>query len=180
MEYYSKAAKEELERRKIKAEATAEMWENVKRVYKKNGEPFANLAQNFKNATITARAYSKDEKEIKVNACIRGKYYSDSLSLAVTIQTDEEAEKMEKAGRLQERGAWIKPFYTMNPDEAEKAIKSRAQYEREYAEELGEVLENFEEMAAELVELRHKAAEICEKAKTASFVLQTIFKESRL
>lgn len=181
MEYYSEQAKKELERRKVKAEAIAEAWEKVQRVHKKNGEDFANLAQNFKNATITADQYSANEKIIKVYTTGKdGRSYSDEYNLAKTIETEKEAEEMKKAGRLQERGAYLKPFYMLTPDEIEELCKNRAEYERSYAAELEEALNNFEEVAAELVELRKKAENLCAKNQAARYVLQSIFKESRL
>lgn len=184
MEYYSENAKKELESRKAKAEALAKAWGEVKRVYKKNGEQFVNIAKNFTGTNIKMPNYSnyKEEKAAFVYTTdATGKSHSDYINIYKTLERNEE-EKAEKEGReIVQRGAWLKPFYILSVEEVEEACKERAAYYKREAEEVERVLQDFEKIAGELVELRGKAYKICENYGTfCEYVLKSIVREVRI
>lgn len=52
--YTKQDAREKMEKSVKYYKVRIEAWENVKRIYKKNGEPFAILSKNFENARFTA------------------------------------------------------------------------------------------------------------------------------
>ena len=184
MEYYSENAKKELESRKAKAEALAEAWAKVERVHKKDGGDFANLSQNFKNCTIKMQewTHNKEEKEIKVYTTdANGHSHSESLNLARTLERNEEEKAKEEGREIIQRGAWLKPFYILSVEEVEEACKERAAYYKREAEEVARVLQDFEKIAGELVELRGKAHKICENYGTfCEYVLKSIVREAMI
>lgn len=51
--YTKQDAREKMEKSVKYYKVRIEAWENVKRIYKKNGEPFAILSKNFENARFT-------------------------------------------------------------------------------------------------------------------------------
>lgn len=51
--YTKQDAREKMEKSIKYYKVRIEAWENVKRIYKKNGEPFAILSKNFENARFT-------------------------------------------------------------------------------------------------------------------------------
>ena len=182
MDYYSQNAKEELERRKVEAEALAEAWSLVKRQYKKNGEAFANLGQNFTGATIKPAPYSASgEKEIAVYIAYKnGRSYSASENIAKTVYSgSEEAEAYKKERRLIERGPYLHPYIMINVDEIEELCKNKADFYKTYAEGLGQALADFDKTAARLVELREEAKKLCKSYGSAGYVLESIFEEKR-
>lgn len=176
MDYYAEDAKKEIERRKAEAEELAAAWSGVTRRYKKNGEAFANIGQNFAGAHVEADPYSiTPEKRLRVYA--NGK--SDYIDMQKTVYSgSEEAVAYEKAGRLENRGAFLHPCVKYTADELEEVIKSRAESHKKYAEELGQVLEDFDKIAGRLVELREEAEAICAKSP-AQYVLRGIFTKGR-
>lgn len=177
MEYFTEEAKKELERRKAKALALAEAWGGVKRVYKKNGDDFSKIGQCFQGAKIVNQPYgSYGEKNILVYAGT----YSDDCSIAKTVYSDsEEAKKYQEEGRLINRGFCLHPYVALNASEIEELCKNRAVYYTEYAQELSQALDDLETVGAKLVELREEAKELCKKYKSASYVLETIYRERK-
>lgn len=176
MDYYAEDAKKEIERRKAEAEEFAAAWSGVTRKYKKNGEAFANIGQNFEGAHVEASPYSiTPEKRLSV----RANYKSDYVDMQKTVYSgSEEAAAYEKAGRLEDRGAFLHPCVKYTVDELEEIIKSRAEYYKKYAEDLGQILEDFDKIAGRLVELREEAEAICAKSP-AEYVLRGIFTKGR-
>lgn len=178
MEYYTEEAKKELERRKAEAEALAQAWAHVERKYKKNGEEFARIAQNFAGLNFINK-YNEDY--MQVTCFYNGKYYSDEYSIDKTIYNNStEAEEYKKQGRLIDRGQFLHPYIKLNAEEIEAFCKNLAEYYQNYADELAENLEEFEETAARLVALREECKRICKECKGAKYVMQTIYKESRI
>ena len=183
MEYFTEQAKKELERRKAEAIALAKAWGDVKRVYKKGGGDFANISQCFTGARIVKDPYSySGEKNIYVYATGENyKSYSDSYSISKTVYSDsEEAKKYQEEGRLISRGAYVHPYVMLNASEIEELCKNRAIHYTEYAQELSKALDDLETVGAKLVALREEAKKLCKSYPGAGYVLETIFKESRL
>lgn len=176
MDYYSEEAKKRIESGKAESEALAEAWRNVERVKTKGGEDFKTLSKNFKNAYIKPQMFAKNEKEIAVYIEKGGKNYSDTVNLTQTIYSGSKEAELFK-DRLIDRGPWMHPYIELTLDEIEKEANKRADYYAKRAEELSEVLANFEKIAGEVVKLREEAKKIMKEHEIAYYDLRAILRE---
>lgn len=87
-DYEKTKTRENLEKQLDYHKSLATAWEKVTRNYKKNGEPFADLAKNFNSVSISNARYSlKPEKEITVcTQTEKNGYQSESISNADLVK----------------------------------------------------------------------------------------------
>lgn len=182
MDYYAKEAQEELKRRVERAKAMAKAWRAIERYKTKDGKDFKNLANNFTKGVVIPDRYSPSEKRAYVGTYDEHNHYCDDwFNISKTVYSDsEEAKRYEAEGRLIQRGAYLHPYINLTPDEIEKAIDERISYHEKTAKNLEALLENFEEVADHLVELRHEAEKyIQEQPEEAYYILRKIVREER-
>ena len=180
-DYYAEEARKELERRLHESQVLAEAWGKVERKRTKSGEPCKILSKNYENANFGA-PYSATEKRMSV--CVRdeqGHYFDDELYLTRTVYNNtEEAEEYKKQGRLIERGAYLHPCIELNCDEIDNEIAERIAYFKRTADSLTQVLDNWEEVAGRVVELRKEAEEFLKaQPACAYYALRNILREQR-
>jgi hypothetical protein len=180
MDYYAEQAKRKLEQRKHECDVLAKAWADIERYKTKDGKDFKNLAQNFTKGAIRNNRYNASEKEISVcRVDDNGHYFDDTMSITKTVYSDsEEAKEYEKQGRLISRGQYLHPCIELTPDEIEADISERIEYYKHIANELEDMLSNFDEIANKIVALREEAHGLMEGI--AYYELRSILREERL
>lgn len=144
--------KKELEAQKAFYLAAVAEWEKVERKHKKDGKPFANMANNFDGCKITTKQFFADEKEATVYFRVGYKCESDSVDF--TRYADENTPE----DRIKPHEYYVKGKYDLNADEAEQAIKDHINRYKEYATEKAEqiaALDSVYEYAKEAMEAVH-------------------------
>lgn len=128
-------AKEKLERDLDRNVTLLNAWRSVTRNYKKNGESFSNLKQNFNGVSVYNAPYSmhSKEKEIHVHAkSERNGYISDSIS-------NSECVKYTKFQISEDRvikESFLEPYFYLNADEIQEKINSKIEYYTKRVNEL--------------------------------------------
>lgn len=119
-------------------------WKNVTRNYKKNGEPFAALKQNFNGAGVYDAKYSmhSNEKEISVSANTQlSGWISDSISNSALARYDKERFNPSEDRIINE--TLLEPYFYLTVDEIETRIKDKIKYYEGRVEELKKALDDL-------------------------------------
>lgn len=127
----------DLEKNRAEAAAKLAAWENVKRVYKKNGESFAIMSKNFENASYRVKTYDASEHELTVGnwtAC--SGYIGDYINATENINN---AKKEIAPERVIDCGYCKK--YNLDADELAQAIEARKAYYKNYITELDSAIQ---------------------------------------
>lgn len=138
MEKNLEQIKNEFQKNIEECEAKIAAWENVKRVYKKDGSSFSTLSKNFENAKIEVVSYSvRNEKQIKVYGRTKsGKFFDDYFSIIPCVNTV----KFEVAPERQIKESFLAPYFYLTVEEIEETIKQRVETYKEYIEDYEEQL----------------------------------------
>lgn len=167
----------------IEAEAIAQAWEAVTYPTKKNGEPFARLAQNISGAKVAVAPYSlSDELEASIYTLAGFKSVSDSIKLYETVSTYGNSERVNKAlaetpERIEKRGKYLTDVYRLSLDEVKEDIAKRATYWREVAQRDRETADRLREQLPLLVGLLDTLDEVKdEQSMTAYYALRDVAK----
>jgi hypothetical protein len=122
--YNIEQAKEKMKKSAKYYEVRIKAWENVKRLYKKDGGEFAILGKNFSGAKITTKPWNADDKIIEV--CFRdenGSWTTDYIGLYAT-QYNDEADTPEKVqNRINDLIEKYKSWYEKDKKGAEQIEK---------------------------------------------------------
>lgn len=124
----------ELESRIDEHEAMLEAWQNVKRLYKKDGSDFSVLSKNFENAKVVDEPYSiYPAKIVKVwNRGKSGKYYNEEVNCTQIVRYSKrkvESSRIIKESLLEDR-------YNLTIDEIFEDIAAQIEYHKNRIEEL--------------------------------------------
>lgn len=134
--------KEKLERDLDRNITLLNAWKSVTRNYKKNGESFSNLKQNFNGVSIYAAPYSMHdkEKEIHVHAkSERNGYISDSISNSECVKYT----KFQIAEDRVIKESFLEPYFYLNADEIQEKINSRIEYYESRVNELNKAIDGI-------------------------------------
>ena len=110
MNYQIENKLNELQNRESYYTAAAAALKAITRNYKKNGEPFQNMKQNFNNCTIRTENYANitEEKELCVYFQSRGRYESYDIRLYENIGAYTDTDYTKKPGTIVNRGNYIR------------------------------------------------------------------------
>ena len=146
-------------------EALLQAWNNVNRLYKKDGSSFSILSKNFENATIQDESYSiYPTKVVKVFICCEGKYYNEEINCTQLVKYSQR--KVDESRII--HASYLEDRYNLTVDEIFEEIELKKEYHKKRIEELNKQLE--------MAELYYKQVLIkMEKVKT---VLDTLCDKS--
>lgn len=120
------AIKTELRKSIDRAETLKAAWEKVERCTKKNGEDFAALAKNFKNASVYDSAYSMvPEKEIRVSGFSK---YSGWISDEIKNRELARYSKKEVAPDRIIKESFLAPYFYLTVSEMFDDIAAKIAY----------------------------------------------------
>lgn len=125
----------ELKKRNAQDRAILAAWEAVTYPSKKDGKPFARMAQNISGAKYTAEAYTLQPGEMKITVTTWGAdygvgYVSDDLHAYTTADRMTDAQQV-KPGNLLPKVPGLKQIYLFDLDDIKAAIAARCDQLRE-------------------------------------------------
>lgn len=137
-DYQKAETKKALERDLDLHESLLKAWQKVTRIYKKNGEPFANLGKNFEGAKFYDENYTLIKgKELTVTTqTAKNGYQSEAIR-------DYELAKYTKFNPDESRiikESFLEPYFYLTADEMEKKIKEKIEYHETRVVELTKAL----------------------------------------
>lgn len=124
-------------------ESLCKAWQGVTRNYKKNGEPFANLQQNFNGLTVSGASYSlhANEKELSVTTKTnRSGYQSESIhntELAKHTRFEVDESRIIKE-------SYLEPYFFLTVDELQTLIDEKINYHLKRVSDLKKAIEENE------------------------------------
>ena len=156
MNYQIENKLNELQNRESYYTAAAAALKAITRNYKKNGEPFQNMKQNFNNCTIRTENYANitEEKELCVYFQSRGRYESYDIRLYENIGAYTDTDYTKKPGTIINRGNYLKKLYLYTVDEVAEIIAERIKQCEKYAAEYAEKIANIQEMETTAEKIR--------------------------
>lgn len=125
----------ELKKLNAQDRAILAAWEAVTYPTKKDGKPFARMAQNISGAKYAAEAYTMQPGEMKVSVTTWGAdygvgYVSDDLHAYTTADRMTDAQQS-KPGNLLPKVPCLKQIYLFDLDDIKAAIAARCDQLRE-------------------------------------------------
>jgi hypothetical protein len=122
-------------------EALLQAWNNVNRLYKKDGSSFSILSKNFENATIQDESYSiYPAKVVKVFICCEGKYYNEEINCTQLVRYSQR--KVDESRII--HASYLEDRYNLTIDEIFEEIELKKEYHKKRIEELNKQLEMAE------------------------------------
>ena len=122
-------------------EALLQAWNNVNRLYKKDGSSFSVLSKNFENATIQDESYNiYPAKVIEVFICCEGKYYNEEIKCTQLVRYSQR--KVDESRIIHE--SFLEDRYNLTVDEIFEEIELKKEYHKKRIEELNKQLEMAE------------------------------------
>ena len=122
-------------------EALLQAWNNVNRLYKKDGSSFSMLSKNFENATIQDESYSiYPAKVVEVFICCEGKYYNEEIKCTQLVRYSQR--KVDESRIIHE--SFLEDRYNLTVDEIFEEIELKKEYHKKRIEELNKQLEMAE------------------------------------
>lgn len=119
-------------------EALLQAWNNVNRLYKKDGSSFSVLFKNFENATIKDEPYSiYPAKEVKVFVDYEGKYYNEEINCTQLVRYSKR--KVDESRIIHE--SCLEDRYNLTIDEIFEEIELKKEYHKKRIEELNKQIE---------------------------------------
>lgn len=138
-----------------------EAWENVKRVYKKDGKPFKVLSKNFTNCFIGNNRWN-DGKVIEVSYYVNGYHRSDSVAITGVNKDGWKGTPPEES-ELYKLYAKVPCFFDMNVDQVEEAISLCIERDKEYIAEHERELQIIDDVLGEYIKELKTAYEKAEQ-----------------
>lgn len=156
MNYQIENKLNELQNRESYYSNAAKALKAITRNYKKNGEPFQNMKQNFNNCTIRTENYANitEEKKLTVYFQSRGRYESYDITLYENIGAYSQKDFSKLPGTIVERGKYLCPMYLYTVDEVAEIIAERIKKCEQYAAEYTEKIANIKEMESTAEKIR--------------------------
>lgn len=150
IQYEKEKQMKNIENELYRTKAILEAYKGIKRVYKKDGKPFANINKNFEGCTIKASKYAfqPGENQLWVYWCGIGcGYVSAWIDLYSYVENMKEEEiKHDPIPKT----PMLKQIYAFDCDEIEQAIKKEiVRLERE-VERLQSLYDRFDSIAEKL------------------------------
>lgn len=150
IQYKKEKQKNKIMRDLCETKAILGAYKAIKRVYKKDGKPFAYLGKNFEGCTIKAREYASQpgENQLWVYWCGIGcGYVSAWIDLYSYVENMKEEEiKHDPIPKT----PMLKQIYAFDCDEIEQAIKKEITRLEEEAERLQKLYDRFDSIAEKL------------------------------
>lgn len=172
MKYYQLAdVKKELEKSIDEAQTLATAWKNVSFKTKKDGKPFARMAQNFVGADYKPWQFATHAYENQVSVWARTKAHgivSNSFLTYAPTQYMNNNKTTEKPQNILPPSGCIKEIYVFDLDDCKEEINNKIEYWSHRAEELQTQLESAEEIYKKFKAAYDAAFEILHK-ETAQF-----------
>lgn len=156
MNYQIENKLNELQNRESYYSNAAKALKAITRNFKKNGEPFKNMKQNFNNCTIHVESYAttNDEKKLTVYFQSRGRYESYEIRLYENIGAYSQKDFSKLPGAIVERGKYLSPMYLYTADEVAEIIAERIKQCEKYVAEYAEKIANIKEMESTAEKIR--------------------------
>ena len=145
-------------------EALLQAWNNVNRLYKKDGSSFSILSKNFENATIQDESYSVyPAKVVKVFISHEGKYYNEEIKCTQLVRYSQR--KVDESRIIHE--SCLEDRYNLTVDEIFKEIELKKEYHKKRIEELNKQLEMAEsyynQVTGKMEEIKTILDTLCDK-----------------
>lgn len=137
--------------------------QNIQRLHKKDGKDFANFERNFsvKDKSISHIGYDSDYfcYRMTVNYCTKMTgYQTEYIELRKTIDRNTNIDNIDKSRIINER--CLLPYYRLNVEETEQAIKDRIEYEKTKIKEYKKALKIASKQAEKIEKYVLKINEI--------------------
>lgn len=145
-------------------EALLQAWNNVNRLYKKDGSSFSVLSKNFENANIQDESYSiYPAKVVKVFICFEGKYYKEEINCTQLVKYAKR--KIDESRIIHE--SCLEDRYDLTVDEIFEEIELKKEYHKKRIEELNKQLEMAEsyynQVTGKMEEIKTVLDTLCDK-----------------
>lgn len=156
MNYQIEKKLNELQNRESYYTNAAKALKAITRNYKKNGEPFQNMKQNFNNCTIRTSSFANvtEEKELYVCFQCRKGYETYKFNLYETVNAYSQKDFSKLPGAIVERGKYLCPMYLYTAEEVAEKIAERIKQCEKYTAEYAEKIANIKEMESTAEKIR--------------------------
>ena len=148
MNYYNlDGIKTELQKRLSEHETILKCWLDVEFLTKKDGSPFKNMSQNFKNAKYVKNEYSINNHEyiLKVGGWDdRNGYINDSIHCYELVKYLKDETRINKIDNYMPKETLLEQVYKFDIEDIKNAVNNRITYHADYVEELKEQIENID------------------------------------
>lgn len=146
-------------------EALLQAWNNVNRLYKKDGSSFSILSKNFENATIQDESYSiYPAKVVKVFICCEGKYYNEEINCTQLVRYSQR--KVDESRII--HASYLEDRYNLTVDEIFEEIELKKEYHKKRIEELNKQLEMaelyYKQVLIKMEEVKTVLDTLCDKS----------------
>ena len=150
IQYEKENQKKKIMKDICESKAILEAYKAIKRVYKKDGKPFAILSKNFEGCTIKASQYASQPGKNQLwvygygNGC---GHVSDRIDLYSYVKDMKEEEiKHDPIPKI----SMLKQLYAFDCDEIEEAIKREIVRLEKKVERLQNLYDNFDKITEKL------------------------------
>lgn len=145
-------------------EILLQAWNNVNRLYKKDGSSFSVLSKNFENAIIQDESYSLyPVKVVKVFVCCGGKFYKEEINCTQLVKYSKR--KVDESRIIHE--SCLEDRYDLTVDEIFEEVELKKEYHKKRIEELNKQLEMAEsyynKVAGKMEEIKTILDTLCDK-----------------
>lgn len=140
--YEMSQAKSKLERDLDRNISLLNAWKSVTRNYKKNGESFANLKQNFNGVTVCAAPYSMHDKEKEIHVNTKSNlngYISDFISNSECVRYSSLNPSEDRI--IKE--SFLEPYFYLTADEIQEKINIKIAYYEKRVQELNVAIDGL-------------------------------------
>lgn len=145
-------------------EALLQAWNNVNRLYKKDGSSFSVLSKNFEKAIIENESYSLyPAKVVKVFVCCGGKFYKEEINCTQLVKYSKR--KVDGSRIIHE--SCLEDRYDLTVDEIFEEIELKKEYHKKHIEELNKQLDMaesyYKQVTDKMEEVKNILDGLCDK-----------------
>ena len=147
-----------LENYKKEYEEKKQAWENVKRLYKKDGSEFAVKQKNVDGAFFGKYTPCEDWMHPHLTVYYGSRYQTESVAMYIYVdELKKDDSRLENKDQIKEGGSFTRSTYVFNIEECFEAIKKHIKI-------LDEIIEGYEKQLAIVEEIAQKADLIINQA----------------
>ena len=147
IQYEKEKQMKNIENEIYRTKAILEAYKGIKRIYKKDGKPFANINKNFEECTIKASQYAFQPGENQLWVYGHGNgcgYVSDRIDLYSYVEDMKEEEiKHDPLPKI----SMLRQLYAFDCDEIEQRIKKEIAVLEKEVERLQNLLDRLDSIA---------------------------------
>ena len=147
-----------LENYKKEYEEKKQAWENVKRLYKKDGSEFAVKQKNIDGASFGKYTPCEDWMHPYLTIYYGSRYQTESIPMYIFIDAmKKDDSRLENKDQIKEGGSINRSTYLLNIDECFEAIKQHINF-------LNDKIKDYQKQLAIVEEITQKADSIINQA----------------